>query len=78
MAVQDVLSEVGAIEHLLPLLRSRAPEIQAYAADALRCIAVVRDENCIIIAGSCIPTLIMLLGSPFPDAQLSAAGEALL
>lgn len=72
--MQAVLSEAGAIEHILPLLRSRVTEVQAYAADALRCIAAVRDENRLVIAGSCIPTLIILLGSPLPDAQLSAAG----
>lgn len=74
--VQAALTDEGAIEHLVPLLRSRTTEIQVYAADSLRCIAGARDENRLLIAGSSISTLILLLGSPQPDAQLSAAGQA--
>ena len=73
--MQVVLTEEGAIEVLVPLLRSRTNEVQAYAADALRCLAGVGDENCLAIAEESIPTLMLLLGSPLSDAQESSAGK---
>lgn len=79
--LQRRLAEEGAIGHLVMLLKSKSTEIQANAAEALRCIANVSEGNCYLIVGpsaSIMETMIRLLGSPSSSVQRSVAGHHLV
>lgn len=60
------------------LLKSKSTEIQANAAEALRCISGISEGNCYLVVGpsaSSVETMILLLGSPSSSVQRSVAGQ---
>ena len=62
------------------LLKSKSTEIQANAAEALRCIAGISEGNCYLVVGpsaSSVETMIYLLGSTSSSVQRSVAGQLL-
>lgn len=78
--MQKRLAEEGAIGHLVMLLKTKSTEIQANAAEALRCISGVSEGNCYLVvgpSGASIDTMILLLGSPSVSVQRSVAGSQL-
>jgi hypothetical protein len=71
---QAEIVALGGLTLLVPLARSRDPEVQRLATHALANLsALAANQRAIATSPACLSVLLHLLGSPLPEVQRQAA-----